>query len=262
MASRRLAILLGVLVLIGLAGCVAVSPPSNAGDEPDTEALFEHTFVYGDDLEDVTGEMTIEVTGGEESISETVRVYDRPYAHDREEVLETPDPEREGHVFASDPSGAWWYYPEQSLAERHEAAEPFESAEIRSDRAEMAEWQREWYDLEYRATEEIADREAHALEMELREEAIEDGVSVLVGNTEYVYALETVDAPDELTVVERTVWIDDEYGYPLKERQVFELGDGERYELVERFETVEFNSGLEDETFAFEPPENVTIETR
>ncbi|WP_049925219.1 LolA family protein [Halopiger goleimassiliensis] len=259
MPSRRLAVLLGVVVLVGLAGCVALSPSS---DDPDPEALFESTFVYSDDLEDVTGEQTIEITGGSETISETLRIYERPYVYDREEVLETTDPEREGHVFVSDPSGAWWYYPERSLVERHEASEPFDDDAVRSDRAEMAEWKRDWYDLEYQGTEEVAGREAHVLGVDLRSEAVKQGVSVLLGDTEYVYALETVEAPDEIDVVEQTIWIDAEYDYPLQERQVFEFGDGERYEMVERFETVSFNGDLDDELFEFEPPENVTVESR
>jgi len=51
-----------------------------------------------------------------------------------------------------------------------------------------------------------------------------------------------------------------EYDYPLKERVVFEEPNGERIVMTERFVSVAFNTGLEDETFAFEPPENATVE--
>lgn len=271
MASQRFVAVLGALaILVLLGGCIAFSPP--ASDEPDPDdpkpddpepaALFKSTFVYGDDLEDVSGEMTIEITGGDETISETVRVHERPYVDYYEEVLETTEPEQDGAIFASNASGAWWYYPESSLAQHHEADEPFESEAVRSDRAEMAEMQLEWYDLEYRGVEEVADRETHVLDVDLNEESVENGVSVLIGSTEYIYALETVEAPDELNIVEQTVWVDDEYDYPLKERMVFESADGERYEMTERFETVSFNNGLDDETFEFEPPENATVESR
>lgn len=262
--SRRWLVLLGMLSLVLVSGCVTVtSPPSDdpEPDAPDSEDLFESTFVYGDDLEDVSGEMTIEITGGDETVAETLRVHERPYVDYQEEVLETTDPDQEGSVFASNASGAWWYYPESSLAQYHEADEPFESDAVRADRAEMAEQHLEWYDLEYLGVEEVADRETHVLDVELREEAVDQGISVLVGDTEYVYALETVDAPDDFDVVEQTVWIDDEYEYPLKERLVFEI-DGERHVLTERFESVSFNDGLDDETFAFDPPENVTVESR
>ena len=271
MASRRFVAVLGVLaILVIFGGCVAFSPSASDDpesdeiepDEPEPAALFNSTFVYGDDLEDVSGEMTIEITGGDETVSETVRVHERPYVDYYEEVLETTESDQDGAIFASNASGAWWYYPESSLAQHHEADEPFESEAVRSDRAEMADMQLEWYDLEYLGTEMVADRETHAVDVDLKEEAVADGVSVLIGSTEYVYALETVEAPDELNIVEQTVWVDDEYDYPLKERMVFENTDGERYEMTERFETVSFNDGLEDETFEFEPPENATVESR
>jgi len=41
---------------------------------------------------------------------------------------------------------------------------------------------------------------------------------------------------------------------------VFEEPNGERIVMTERFVSVAFNTGLEDETFAFEPPENATVE--
>ncbi|WP_440769641.1 LolA family protein [Natronorubrum sp. DTA28] len=265
MASRRFNAVLGALVILVLiGGCIAFSPSANDDpepDDPDPEALFESTYVYGDTLEDVSGEMTIEITGGNETVSETVRVHERPYVDYYEEVLETTEADQDGAIFASNASGAWWYYPESSLAQHHEADEPFESDAVRSDRAEMAQMHLEWYDLEYLGVETIADRETHVLDVDLNEEAVADGISVLIGSTEYVYALETVEAPDELNVVEQTVWVDDEYDYPVKERMVFEIG-GERYEMTEEFDTVSFNEGLADETFEFEPPENATIESR
>ncbi|MDJ1433541.1 DUF2092 domain-containing protein [Halostagnicola sp. A-GB9-2] len=259
MASRRFVALLGALALLVLLGGCLTLP---AGEEPDSEAIFESTFVYDDDLEDVTGEMTIDITGGNQTISETVLVHERPYVDYREEVLETTEPDQDGAVFASNASGAWWYYPELSLAEHHETDEPFESENVRSDRAEMAAEQLQWYDLDYQGTEVIADRETNVLDIDLKDEGVEDGISVLIGSTEYVYALEAVDVPDELNVVEQTVWVDDEYDYPLKERMIFENADGERYEMIERFETVSFNEELDDETFEFEPPENATVESR
>jgi outer membrane lipoprotein-sorting protein len=113
------------------------------------------------------------------------------------------------------------------------------------------------YDLEYRGTERIADREAHVLAIEAKNEIVEEGISVIVGDTEFVYAIETSDPSDDLEAVEQTLWIDAEYEYPLKERVVFEEPDGERIVMTERFDSVAFNAGLEDETF--DPPTNATV---
>ena len=130
---------------------------------------------------------------------------------------------------------------------------------MRTARADEADRQLEFYDLEYRGTETVADRETHVLDVTAKDEAVTDGLSVLVGDTEFVYALETVDPASELEVTEQTIWIDTEYEYPLKERVVAEGVDGEAYEFTERFETVTFED-VDDGTFAFEPPANATVE--
>lgn len=265
MASRRIVAVLCLLALLALlGGCVALDSPSSDADEPepdpDPEAVFEGAFVHSDDLEDVSGTVTTKVTDGNRTISETVRMNERPYVDYRDEVLEAPDPDREGDLYISNASGSWWYYPDRQLAQHFEADEPFNSTETRSARADEAERQRELYDLEYQGTERIADRETHVLDIEAKDEAIEEGISLLVGDTEYVYALETIDPEDELDVLEWTIWIDTEFDYPLKEELVYEGPDGEQHVMTEQFETVTFNDGLEDEVFAFEPPENTTVE--
>lgn len=83
---------------------------------------------------------------------------------------------------------------------------------------------------------------------------------MLVGNTEFVVPLETATVETERGVLEWSLWIDSADDYPLKERLVYEGANGERHELHMEYETVPFNTGLEDERFAFEPPENTTVE--
>lgn len=257
MEPRRVAAVLGVLVLVLTSGCVAVAPPTN---EPEPEALFESAFVYGEDLEDVTGEVTVTVNGSNGTSTERLRVAERPYVDYRDEVLESTASSRVGDQYVSNASTTWWYYPQSGMAQYIEQDEPFDSDAVRADRAERAAEYRQWYDLEYQGTEEIADREAHVLDVEAKEEAVERGISVLVGDTEYVYAVETVESPDDLTVVEQEIWIDTEYDYPLKERLVYEGPNGERHEMVYEFEAVSFNEGLDDETFTFEPPEDAVVQ--
>lgn len=146
------------------------------------------------------------------------------------------------------------------MAQRFEPNESFDSDAVRSDRAEMANESLQQYDLEYQGTEEIADREAHVLAVEAKAEEVERGISLLVGDTEFVYALETDEVPEEPTIVEQQIWVDAEYDYPLKERLVYEGSNGERHEMVYEFETVSFNEGLDDETFTFEPPEGTVVQ--
>ena len=263
MQPRRFAALCCLLTLVVLGGCVGVpsgeEAPSDT-DDPDPEAVFEGAFVHSDDLEDVSGEMRSEVTDGNRSVVERVLMAERPYVDYRDEVLEASNPDRVGDVYVSNATTKWWYYPDVGIVQYTEFDEPFEDESVRESRAEMAAEQRELYDLEYRGTEEIADREAHVLDVEAKDEVVTEGLSVLVGDTEYVYALETIDPEDELTVVEQTIWVDAEFDYPLKEKLVFEGPEGTRHVMTEEFESVTFNSGLEDDRFAFEPPENATVE--
>jgi outer membrane lipoprotein-sorting protein len=267
MATRRFAAVLGVIVVgVLLSGCVAFDSPSSDPndpddpDNPDPEAVFEGAFVHADNLEDVQGNRTTKVTNGSVTVTEVERVQKRPYVDERTEVLEASDSAAIGNIYVSNATMNWFYFPDSGVAQYFEPDEPFDDDAVRSDRAEIAAEKVEKYDLEYQGTEQIAGRDAHVLDVEAKNETVENGISAIIGDTKYVYALETSDPKEELQAVEQTLWIDSEYDYPLKERVVFEEPNGERIVMTERFVSVAFNTGLEDETFAFEPPENATVE--
>ncbi|QLG47337.1 LolA family protein [Natrinema halophilum] len=266
MTNRRYTVVLGALaIMVLLSGCSMVSVPSSGTDDggpdsdPDPEVVFEGAYVHADELEDVQGVRTNNVTNGSESVIERVRVKQRPYVDERTKVLESPDPGRIGNVYVSNATENWFYYPNSSVAEYFAPEEPFTNEEVRSSRASMAEKQLENYSIEYRGTERVADRETHVLDVKAKNETVEKGISTIVGDTEYVFALETSNPAEDLRTVEQTLWIDTEYDYPLKEKVVFEQPNGERIVMTERFESVRFNTGLDDETFAFDPPENATV---
>ncbi|WP_255192365.1 LolA family protein [Natronobeatus ordinarius] len=257
MRSRRLSIFLCLLAVVVLAGCTFAETPS---DEPDPDELWERTFVYDERLEDVTGERTSEATTNGETVSETVRVHERPFVDYRTEVLDSSNFDREGDVYVSNATITWWYDEGANAASYFQPDEPFGSEAVRDARAEQAAEQRDLVVLEYDGTETVADREAHVLVVEARNESVADGISLLVGDTEFVYALETVDPTESVGATEARVWLDAEFGYPLKEEVVFDVPGEEPYRYTERFETVSFNDGLEDEQFAFEPPADATVE--
>ncbi|MDS0474022.1 DUF2092 domain-containing protein [Natrinema sp. 1APR25-10V2] len=264
MRNYRFAVVLALLVVsVPLSGCAALDTPSSdaeaSGSEPDPEAVFEAAYVYGDDLEDVTGTRRNEVTNGSHTLSEVVQVYERPYVDQRTKVIDAPDPNQIGNLYVSNATKNWFYYPSAGVAQYFEPEKPFDD-EVRSSRAEMAAENLGKYDIEYNGTDRVAGRETHVLDVEAKNETVEKGISAIVGDTEYVYALETSNPRKGLRVVEQTLWIDTEYEYPLKERVVFKPAGEERIVMVEEFESVAFNSGLDDETFAFEPPANATVE--
>ena len=249
-----------VLALTVVAGGLFVGMPS-ADSPPAPEDVFEGAFVHAEDLEGVEGvQVTTLERDGEVVRSERLAVRERPYTDYRHEVLDSSDPDRIGEEYVSNASGSWWYHPDEGTVTAYEPAEPFDDDAVRESRAEQADRQQRLYDLDYRGTERIADREAHRLEVTARNESTTAGVSLVVGDAEFVYATATIDPEDELHVVEQTVWIDVEYDYPLAERLVVEDPDGDRYVLTERFVSVEFDPGFDADAFTFDPPANATVD--
>lgn len=263
MNARKFAVGFTLIALVVLSGCVSVL--TTGGDElgrsnePEPEAVFEGAFVHSDELEDLEGDRLTKMTTGNETVTELVHVEKRPYTDERSEVLEASDPTLIGNRYVSNATTNWEYDPDAQSAQYFEPAEPFDDDAIRSDRAEMAAEKLEMYDLEYTGTGRVADREAHVLAVEPKNETVEEGVAVLVGNTEFVVPLETADRGTDLDVIEWMIWIDTEYDYPLKETLIYEGANGERHEMTMAFETVTFNAGLGDETFAFDPPADTAV---
>lgn len=92
----------------------------------------------------------------------------------------------------------------------------------------------EGYRVEYLGTDTVADRDAHGFRMTAISDAALD--------------------------VNRTLWLDAEYYYPLQSHQTTTLGN-DTYEVRSHLENVTFNADLSGDAFDFEPPENATEET-
>jgi outer membrane lipoprotein-sorting protein len=90
------------------------------------------------------------------------------------------------------------------------------------------------YDVTYHGTDRVAGRTAHEFRLTARSEA----------------ALS----------VNRTLWLDAEYYYPLRRAQTTTLGT-ETYTVRTRLENVSFDADLPSDTFDWTPPANATVET-
>ncbi|RQG98327.1 LolA family protein [Natrarchaeobius oligotrophus] len=124
----------------------------------------------------------------------------------------------------------------------------------------------ESFDVEYVGTDDVDGREAHVVEIEPATDAAAiDGVSILVGETEYVLG---ADANADASNASRTTtwWIDVEAGFPIKERIVTEH-ENPREHVLQRertvrtvtYENVRFDEPIPDERFAFDPPDGTEI---
>lgn len=268
-SEGRYWLVLALLLTVVVAGFAAdghdADPLVGAGGDQSSEpkALFESAFIHADELTAIEGirRTTLE-HDGETIVQESLRVQERPYVYYRHEVLDANESDRVGEMYVSNASGSWWYYPDENDVIAYEPDEPYNDEAVRADRAAQADRQTELYDLEYRGTETVADREGHRLEVTARNESVVAGISLFIGDTELLWSAATTDPADELQVIEQTLVIDAEYDYPLAERLVFADEQGERYVLTERYETVSFNPDLGDDEFAFDPPSNATVEHR
>ncbi|RQG91198.1 hypothetical protein EA462_04195 [Natrarchaeobius halalkaliphilus] len=121
-------------------------------------------------------------------------------------------------------------------------------------------------DAEALVADVIDDRETHVVEIEPAAGApAGDGVSVLVGETEYVLG---PDSEADASNASRTTtwWIDVEAGFPIKERIVTEHENPHEH-VIERertvrtvtYENVRFDEPIPDERFTFDPPDGTDI---
>ena len=92
----------------------------------------------------------------------------------------------------------------------------------------------EGYDVEYLGTERVGGRTAHGFRM--------------------------TAVTDAAVQLNRTVWLDAEYYYPLRTEQTVALGD-RTYDVSRHLENVSFNAGLPADTFDWSPPANASEET-
>lgn len=96
------------------------------------------------------------------------------------------------------------------------------------------------YDVSYLGTETVDGRETYVVEIN----------GTLRGRGEML-----------LSNVTQTLWVDSERYFPLKYHQTWDRPDGS-YAVTQTYSNVTFDPGLNDSTFEFDPPENVTVNER
>ena len=243
---RRTVLAAGLAV--ALAGCVRTprEPP------PSSETLLR------DALEAVR---TVTVETPAETVERTERVVERPPAERRLEVTQSTDPAIPmGTVSVRSRTETWEFEPAEGRV-----TNVHHPNRLVADRTRLLlESLLEGYDLEYDGTEAVAGRDAHVLHATPpADEDVGHSISVLVGDTQYVIPLGETDADDlEEATVRRTVWIDDERRYPVKERNLVSL-DGELlHGITFAFDELAIDEGVDDDAFTYRPPDGVELVER
>ncbi|ELZ00088.1 LolA family protein [Natrialba asiatica] len=284
MRRRRL---LATGTLTALAGCLTPAEPNE--DRTGSE-LVEAAIETRLELTDLQARRHLTAETPAETTTQTESISRRPPAEKRRTVLRSDDGDPPaGTVSVTNREISWDYYPEENFVWKR-----YHPNKVVADGPRLVlKDLLEDYELTYDGTDTVDGRETHRIDAVptgtgLSDDADGRAIELLVGETVYRIPLggsSDTDAPaeskngsengseneteatdDELDgeelAVSRTVWIDDEFSYPIKERDVVRDGDGTLlHRLTVTYEDLAINDGLDPDTFVYEPPEDAEVGT-
>ncbi|MEY7848473.1 outer membrane lipoprotein carrier protein LolA [Natrarchaeobius sp. A-rgal3] len=240
---------------IGLAGCVAVP---GVNDDPSGEELLQDAIETRTDLVDLAARRTLSAETPDGTSTRVERVRRRPPGERRMEVVDSENPATPpGTTTVRSRAVTWTYDPAvDEVRERHHPNRVVADGTRLALEALLAE-----YDLAYEGVEPVDGRDAHRIEATPTSADVGRSIELLVGETVYAIPLEATEALEEATV-SRTIWIDDEHRYPIKERDAVRDATGTLvHRLTVTYENLAINAGLEPETFTFTPPADAELVT-
>ena len=254
MNRRRL---LAVGVTAALAGCVSYpgdDEPSGT-EPPESETLVRDAIETRRHMTDLQARRTMTVETPDETVERTERIARKPPAKQRIEVLESTDPDiPAGAVTVTNRATTWEYDPSEDVVDKQ-----YHPNKVDTDRTRLVlESLLEESRLGYDGVETVDGREAHVVETKPPVEDIGPAVDLVVGETTFVVPLRVTGDPDAMDV-SREVWIDDEYRYPIRERNTVSIDGEVRHRLTVTYEDLVIDKGLEPGTFTYEPPKDATV---
>ncbi|WP_265108634.1 LolA family protein [Halosolutus halophilus] len=252
MNRRRL---LAVGAAVALAGC---STTVERSVDPEPEDLIRDAIETRTGVDSIAGRRTVTATADDGGMKRTERVYERPPAKKRLEVLDaTNTTVSPGAVSVTTRPVTWEYEPgANEVTKRHHPHRVF------ADRVRLVlENFLEECCLTYDGTETVAGRKTHAIEVAPPADAdVKRSIDVLVGDTRYVIPLEEVPQEElDDAEVTRRLYVTDEERYPVKERNAVTAGNTELHSLTAAFEEVTIDGDLDDGVFQYEPPADATV---
>ncbi|WP_436343166.1 LolA family protein [Natronorubrum sp. FCH18a] len=252
--NRRRVLTAGVAV--ALAGCVSY-PSDGDDDPPSSEELVRDAIGTRRRMSELAARRTMTVETSDGTVERTERIARRPPAKQRIEVVGSTDPDAPvGSVSVTNRETTWEYNPETATVDKQ-----YHPNKVDTDRTQrVLENLLADYRLGYEGPAVVDGREVHRIETRPPIEDIGPTIDLVVGDTTYVVPLRVTGDLEELDV-SRTVWIDDEYRYPIRERNAITDGDETLHSLTVTYEDLEIDAGLEPGTFTYEPPADATVVT-
>jgi len=227
MTKQSLRLRVGILfvaLLTVTAGCAAA-----LGDDMDSETIAEKLDDRHDEIDDVQGTQIVTVEGDNSTERTVTEVVERPPMESRQEVIESDSEwQSAGDVTVRTEEELITYNAEENTVTEFEFDSDEEEVPMTTE--DMLSESLEESNISYEGTDTVADRDVHVITL-----------------------------TDEETDATTKVWADQEFWYPLKTETTFDQGD-EEWTTTMTYEEVEFNQGVDDEVFAFDPPEDATVE--
>ncbi|ELY52746.1 LolA family protein [Natronorubrum bangense] len=251
--NRRRVLAAGAVA--ALAGCVSYT--ADGDDSPSSDELVQDAIETRKRMTDLTARRTMTVETPDETTERTEAVARQPPAKQRIEVLESTDPSVSGgSITVTNRAETWEYNPETETVDKQ-----YHPNKVDTDRTRLVlEALLENNRLGYEGTATVDGRDAHIIETKPPVDDIGPTIDLVVGDTTFVVPLRATGDLEELDV-SRTIWIDDEYRYPIKEENTIS-DDGEtRHRVAVTYEELAIDTGLDPETFTYEPPADATVVT-
>ncbi|MFB1063176.1 outer membrane lipoprotein carrier protein LolA [Natrinema sp. H-ect4] len=250
MNRRRL---LATSAAVALAGCL-----SDSDDGTPTGAdLVRDAIEMRRRMRSLEARRTVSVDASNETVERVEHIARRPPAKQRIEVLESTDSDVPvGSITVTNRATTWEYNPSTEVVDKQ-----YHPNKVDTDQTRLVlENLLEEYRLGYEGTETVDGRTAHVVETKPPVDDIGPKVELVVGDTTYVMPVNIIQDLEQLDV-SRTVWIDDEYRYPIKERNTMREDGETRHDLTVTYEDLSIDEGLAPGTFTYEPPNGVTVVT-
>ncbi|WP_226481632.1 LolA family protein [Natrinema amylolyticum] len=251
--NRRRILATGAAVALG--GCTSYT--SDTDDTPSSEALIRDAIERRGGMTDLEARRLIRVETTEDRAERTEAIAREPPAKQRIEVVESTDPDvPAGSVTVTNRTATWEYDPSTERVEKNYHPNKADTDRTRLVLENLLSESR----LGYEGTETVDGREAHVIETRPPVDDAGPKVELVVGDTTYVMPVDVIQDLEELEVT-RTVWIDDEYRYPIKERTVHTESGEVRHELTVTYRDLSIDRGLSRDAFTYELPPDATVVT-
>ncbi|NGM71122.1 DUF2092 domain-containing protein [Natronolimnobius sp. AArcel1] len=253
MRRRRL---LTAGTILGLAGCVSVP----RAETPSSEQLLDDALETRRTLSTLEMRRRMQMETPTDTTERLDTLIQRPPGEQRLEVRESENEKTvAGEVSVRSRAVTWEYNPETDVVSKRHHPD-----RVVLDRTrQVLETLQSEYELSYAGSDTVDGRDAHKIHAQPIDDAAESqSIDLLIGETVYRIPFDGI-ASDELAdaTVERSIWIDDEYRYPTRERDTVRGEDGILHRVTVTSENLTLDTDLEEDAFTYDPPADATVVT-